>query len=132
MSDSRASKRSKSNHTVPHASGYPQSIFISPPDSSLVCSICFCILKDAKRCDNEHCYCHDCIKQWTQNNCPTCRIDITNLKDSRYSNAWVESLSIRCPNLDLTNNSNNSSSNTSLLTCNWTGTVSAINTHKAE
>ncbi len=48
--------------------------FVSEPESSLKCSICYEVAIEAKQ--EEECgklFCNECIESWKEKSCPTCR-----------------------------------------------------------
>jgi hypothetical protein len=57
--------------------GYPCSMFVTPPEADLKCSICIDVLRDPVQvCGNRHTYCTHCIAQSKASNntrCPECR-----------------------------------------------------------
>ncbi len=81
--------------------GYDERRFEGPVRQDLFCSICQCVLRDPRTCQNrEHAFCLSCISQHLRNShtCPECREDLTpeTLKIPRFLNNVLSELKIRC------------------------------------
>ena len=81
--------------------GYDERRFAEPPREDLFCSICQCVLRDPRTCQNrEHPFCLSCISQHLRNSptCPECREDLTpeTLKTPRFLKNVLSELRIRC------------------------------------
>jgi hypothetical protein len=80
-------------------SGYPSSMFVSPPAEVLECHICFDILRDPVQVCATHTYCNGCITEWkdTNNTCPECRVPTSRWETNRMVKIMIEELQVRCP-----------------------------------
>ncbi len=81
--------------------GYDERRFEGPVRQDLLCSICQCVLRDPRTCQNrEHAFCLSCISQHLRysHTCPECREDLTPeiLKIPRFLNNVLSELKIRC------------------------------------
>ena len=81
--------------------GYDERRFEGPVQQDLFCSICQCVLRDPRTCQNrEHAFCLFCISQHLCNShtCPECREVLTpeTLKIPRFLNNVLSELKIRC------------------------------------
>ena len=57
----------------------------------MTCPICLEEINNSKKLQCNHEYCTECINQWTQNSCPMCRDEITNLESGlRYQAESLE------------------------------------------
>ena len=81
--------------------GYDERRFEGTVRQDLICSICQCVLRDPRTCQNrEHAFCLSCISQHLRNShtCPECREVLTpeTLKVPRFLNNVLSELKIRC------------------------------------
>ncbi|CAH1782607.1 unnamed protein product [Owenia fusiformis] len=72
------------------AGGYPEEMFLGLVEEAkhrIECGICYNILKNTRRCSNEHKFCTTCIYAWTttggagNDKCPVCRTKGFYVKD---------------------------------------------------
>jgi len=87
--------------------GHPENIFLSTPDPSFICSICYEVLKDAssfKECG--HTFCNECILRCLAANrsnptCPTCRTLVHSGSNPNYAlRDIIEKLKVKCTESD--------------------------------
>jgi len=82
--------------------GLDPGLFLSPPDSNLVCTICHEVLEAPRCCQQGHSYCMKCIEMWLTDNdsCPIGRRHLTTkmLTTQRALQGIIGSLRLRCPN----------------------------------
>ena len=81
--------------------GYDERRFADPVRADLFCSICQCVLREPRTCQNrEHPFCFSCISQHLRNShtCPECREDLTQetLKTPRFLKNILADLKIKC------------------------------------
>uniref|UniRef100_A0A2K5D8I1 Ring finger protein 151 n=1 Tax=Aotus nancymaae TaxID=37293 RepID=A0A2K5D8I1_AOTNA len=84
--------------------GYDLNLFVSPPDSSFLCSVCHGVLKKPVKLPCSHIFCKKCILQWLtrQKTCPCCRKQVKRRKII-YENKLrktISRLEVKCKNAD--------------------------------
>lgn len=83
-------------------SGYEYSRFQCVVDDIFRCSICLNVAREPRTCqNNDHIYCHDCIKKHLRVNsqrCPECqeRLTIKTLRRPRIVDNYLSKLKISC------------------------------------
>ncbi|KAK1739065.1 hypothetical protein QTG54_010381 [Skeletonema marinoi] len=128
--------------------GHPTDIFLSIPDSNLICAICHEVLEDAssfKECG--HTFCDGCISECLAANpaCPTCRKPVHTGSNPNYSlRDIIDKLEVRCPEYEkcslpptkrlktTTGENKKDDDNKSETGCDWRGTVSELQKHVVE
>eukprot|EP00056_Hartaetosiga_gracilis_P002156 m.51348 g.51348 ORF g.51348 m.51348 type:complete len:365 (-) comp10936_c0_seq2:177-1271(-) len=83
---------------------HEDAIFVNPlkDDDPLRCTICCNVLKDAVQCPNQHCFCAGCLKKSLErkNECPICKVRISEGVPSINMRSLVNRLEVYCPRRD--------------------------------
>jgi hypothetical protein len=67
--------------------GYPTELFVVEPKRSLMCPLCFEVIRDPHQCLNGHVYCFSCIETSINifEECPVCKIQIRGMGEMSRS-----------------------------------------------
>lgn len=126
--------------------GYPDNIFISEVDKTLKCMLCLLVLKDAVRCNNEHCFCKSCLLSLFGEDeispCPECQEPLSKeVRPARILNDQISRLEVRCYTaVDLSaslkpkkkKQKRIESYNGLFNCCEWTGRLGDLETHMSK
>ena len=116
--------------------GHPTDIFLIPPASTFVCSICYDVLKDAssfKECG--HTFCDLCLDGCVAAAacCPTCRTLVQTGSIPNYLlRDVIDSLEVRCPEWESNGSGDGKKRkrDNAASGCGWKGTVSDLHQHR--
>ena len=119
--------------------GYDPDIFVSKPDTELLCTICTDILAKPVSCPEGHTFCDSCLTEWlrTNLNCPTCHCGLTAASTSknRVVQALIDGLQVRCEHATRRAPAPGPPRAKRQRTaggCEWVGPLSALPQHRTE
>jgi len=81
--------------------GFAIELFVQHPNEELICAICRDVFDRPRSCQPcGHTFCKECLMQWEEYNCPTCReeFDYDDCYHNKTLQRMIHKLEVRCRN----------------------------------